>query len=252
MPVMRLIPATIITALILLFVKVADVVRGTETLLIENVQAEQVADKKPEAATTAEPGAKEEKPAEASHDNKPEAKEGEGQSEESKAKKEEPNPNVSETAGSTSDRSFSKVELEILQNLAARREELNRWEENIQIKETALDATEKRINDKIQQIEDMKKAVSEMLAQYNQQEDVKIRSLVKIYENMKPKEAARIFDELDMPILLLIIDKMSEKKAAPVLSEMDPKRAKTVTIDLAAQRRINSTKFNQPAAGTGQ
>ncbi len=46
-----------------------------------------------------------------------------------------------------------------------------------------------------------------LLAQYNDKEDSKIRSLVKIYENMKAKDAARIFNEMEMPILLEVIDK---------------------------------------------
>src|SRR5690606_29253031 len=120
---------------------------------------------------------------------------------------------------------FSTAEVDLLRNLAARREELERWETNIGIKESALDATEKRINEKIQQIETMKKQVADLLSQYNTQEDAKIRSLVKIYENMKPKDAARIFDEVEMPILLLVIDKMSEKKAAPILAEMNSRKA---------------------------
>ncbi|NBO18717.1 MAG: hypothetical protein EBV03_05700 [Proteobacteria bacterium] len=132
-----------------------------------------------------------------------------------------------------------------MQNLAQRRDELDRWERNIQIKESMLAATEKRIDQKITQIESMKKEVANLLSQYNEKEDTKIRSLVKIYENMKPKDAARIFDEVEMPILLLIIDKMSEKKVAPILSYMDSKKAKSITVQVAEQRRLSS-KLLQP------
>ncbi len=127
-----------------------------------------------------------------------------------------------------------------MQNLSKRREELERWENNIQIKEATLDATQKRIDDKIKQIEAMKKQVALLLAQYNTQEDAKIHSLVKIYENMKPSEAARIFDEVEMPILLLVIDSMAEKKAAPILAAMNPKKAKQLTVELANERKINT------------
>jgi flagellar motility protein MotE (MotC chaperone) len=259
-PRIRLIPATIVTAILLLGVKVVDVIRGTEALsealLISKVEAEapkEAESAKPEDHAAEKPAAgaekTEEKADEHGEKKKDEAK-AEGKDEEKK--KEKTNANVSDTAGATADRSFSKVEVELLQNLAARRDELDRWDRNIEIKESALNATEKRINDKIVQIEAMKKEVSELLAAYNQQEDAKIRSLVKIYENMKPKEAANIFNELDMTILLLVIDKMSEKKAAPILAEMEPKRARTVTVDLATQRRINNSKFNQAVAPAQQ
>jgi flagellar motility protein MotE (MotC chaperone) len=146
------------------------------------------------------------------------------------------------------DHRFSAVEVELLQNLSNRRDELDHWDKNIEIKEEALSATEKRIDDKITQIDAMKKEVAELLAQYNEKEDAKIKSLVKIYENMKPADAARIFNEIEMPILLIVIDKMSEKKAAPILAAMDPKIAKQVTVHLAEQRRVNVTRLNAPGS----
>ena len=60
------------------------------------------------------------------------------------------------------------------------------------------------------------------------------------------QDAARIFDEVEMPILLLVIDKMSEKKAAPILAEMDPKKAKQITVQLAEQRRVSPSRTNTP------
>ncbi len=154
--------------------------------------------------------------------------------------KPEDNPAVTAGPGTTVDRRYTPVEVELLQNLAQRRDELDRWERNVMIKESTLSATEKRIDEKIMQVEAMKKEVASLLSQYNEKEDAKIRSLVKIYENMKPKDAARIFDEVEMPILLLVIDKMSEKKVAPILAYMDSRKAKAITVQLAEQRRINN------------
>ncbi len=140
-------------------------------------------------------------------------------------------------------RYFSPIELEILQTLDKRREQMDRWAKDSEIKENLLADVEKRIDGKIVQIETLKKELTTMLATYNQQEDAKIKSLVKIYESMKPRDAARIFDEVEMPILLLVIDKMAEKKAAPILAAMDSKKAKQLTVELAEQRRINSAKL---------
>lgn len=260
----RIIPVTIIMAVLLLTVKIIDVVRGTEALsemlLITKVQAEQTKEdaKAPEGGDKKEAGDKKEgdkpaadaKGADKAGDKKEgdkkdgDKKDGEKKEEKKDDKKDKnKNPNVSESVGTVTDRFYSASEVEILKNLAKRREDLDRWERNIQVKESALNATEKRIADKIEQINAMKKEVSELLAQYNAQEDAKIRSLVKIYENMKPKEAARIFDEIDMPILLLVIDKMAEKKAAPILAEMEPRKAKQITVELAEQRRLDTGKL---------
>jgi len=232
----KLFPLTLAVALLFFVVKIIDITSGTQTLS-EAVLVGR-ADAQPEAEASKE---KEDKPAEGEHgEAKPAGGEGGG---------EKKNPNVSETPGETVDSRMSAAETELLKNLAKRREELDRWEQNISIKEATLEATEKRINDKIEKIEAMRQEVSVLLAQYNAQEDAKIRSLVKIYESMKPKDAARIFDEVEMPILLLVIDKMAEKKAAPILAEMDSKKAKQITVELAAQRRSNSSKLSaDPAA----
>ncbi len=246
----RIIPLTVVVASLFMMVKMVDLIQGgqqlSESLLIARVGAETAPapapDEKPETKKEDAPATKDEK------------KEGEkeGDKKEGKEEKEEPkkgeNPNVSDTTGDIADRRFTTVELELLQKLSKRREELANWEANLQIKETTLDATEKRIDDKIQQVEAMKKAVSAALAEYNKIEDTELTSLVKIYENMKPGDAARIFDELERPILLLIVDRMSEKKAAPILAAMDPKRAKLVTVDLAEQRRLKNNSMSAASA----
>jgi flagellar motility protein MotE (MotC chaperone) len=279
MRMIRIIPATMITAALFTVVKIADVTHGTEAIAEQAGEsapaaptptptpaaaaadtaatpaaaaatdaakttaaapAAASADKKPDAAPAAADAAKTGEAA------KPEAKKEEAKKE-SKADKDK-NPAVSDEPGALTDRHFSAVELDLLQNLAKRREDLDRWERNIQIKEAALDATEKRIDGKIQQIEAMRQEVSSLLAQYNEKEDAKIRSLVKIYEDMKPDDAARIFNEMDMPVVLLIVDRMSEKKSAPVLAKMDSRKAKQITVDLAEKHKFTTSKVNTAVA----
>ena len=132
----------------------------------------------------------------------------------------EPKVNPPSTDVSTDDtdeesakREFSQVEVDLLQSLAKRRPEaFDDWAKQVQLKENMLVAVEGRIDEKANNLEKMKKEVEVLLAKYNEQEDTKIRSLVKIYESMKPKDAARIFEELDMPVLLMVVDRMSERK----------------------------------------
>lgn len=140
------------------------------------------------------------------------------------------------------DRRFTPAELDLLQNLAKRRAELDKWEANVQLKENLLSATEMRVNEKLEQLEALKQELTGMLDQYHKQEDGKIGSLVKIYENMKPRDAARIFEEMDMPILLEVVDRMAEKRAAPILAGMDPLKAKQLTQELAEYRRVAGSK----------
>lgn len=132
---------------------------------------------------------------------------------------------------------YTQTEVDLLQNLTKRRNELDERESELEMKTKVLDATELRITNKVNEMKLLQVELSKVVAQYKQQQDGEIKSLVKIYENMKPKDAAAIFNEMEMPILLEVIDKMSERKVAPVLAGMDPKRARDVTQELAEMRR---------------
>lgn len=143
-------------------------------------------------------------------------------------------------------REFSDIELDILQSLSQRREALDALEKEIRMKESVLEATEQRLDNKITEIKTFEKTMTELLKEYDEKEDAKIRSLVKIYESMKPKEAARIFNELEMPILLLVADRMSERRAAPIFAKMTPLKAKQLTVELAEQRKVRAQKTILP------
>src|SRR5215831_19395452 len=101
-------------------------------------------------------------------------------------------------------------ELQILQSLAQRRSELDKRASEIDQREALLQAAEQRINEKIAKLQEMEKAIDASFKKQDQQDDTKLKSLVKIYETMKPKEAARIFEQLDLPVLLDVMERMKE------------------------------------------
>ena len=74
-------------------------------------------------------------------------------------------------------------------------------------------------------------------------------ALVKVYESMKPRDAAAIFNEMDLPVLLQVVDRMKDTKAAPVLAAMQPDRARLLTSQLAAQRTRTVTVPSPGGAG---
>ncbi|MGB1540202.1 MAG: MotE family protein, partial [Rickettsiales bacterium] len=119
---------------------------------------------------------------------------------------------------------------------AKRREKLDSWEKEIALREKVLEATETRIDGKIAEMQKLSDDIKKLLVAYNDEEDTKLRSLVKIYESMKPKQAAPIFEKMDMQILLMVVDRMSERRVAPILAQMSPSRAKEVTEQLAEER----------------
>lgn len=239
----RLLPITVTMMALLLVIKLNEIYIGSQQLREIYGVREAVAS-----------GKKEEKPQESVHGDakKDGAEKEEGGHGSGDSKPEpEPEPKTFGAAKSTlkeiealkareSQPAFTKTELDLLHNLSKRREELDVRENDLELKSKVLEATEKRINDKISEMKLLETQMSKVLAQYNEKQDIQIKSLVKIYESMKPDEAAAIFNEMQMPILLEVIAKMSERKVALVLANMNPKRARDVTQELADKRRKSS------------
>lgn len=134
---------------------------------------------------------------------------------------------------------FTEAELELLQDLSKRREELVAREQELESRSRLLDAAESRLETQIAELQDLRKSIEGLVREYDEQEQSELESVVKIYETMKPKDAARILGELEMETLLGIMDRMKERKTAPILAAMEPKRAREVTAELARQRAVD-------------
>jgi flagellar motility protein MotE (MotC chaperone) len=127
--------------------------------------------------------------------------------------------------------SLSDEEIDLLQALAERRKELDLRAHQLEQREALLLAVERRIDEKVGALKLLQKSIEgESENQY--------KSLVKIYENMKPKDAARIFEELDMSILLPVSERMKERKLAAVLAKMNTTSAMALTTQLAQRRNV--------------
>lgn len=132
---------------------------------------------------------------------------------------------------------MSPSEIEVLQKLADRRAELDRRAHEVSQQEVVIKAAEQRVDEKLAKLKSMEQEIGGLVDQQAQQGDARLKGLVKIYETMKPREAARIFEELDTPTVLDVIGQMKETKAAPILASMDPSKAKTVTAGLIERRQ---------------
>lgn len=133
---------------------------------------------------------------------------------------------------------LSQEEIALLQRLAERRVELDAREKEIEQRTGLLKAAEERINDKIRQLQAFKETIEGLIKTYDGQQEEKMASLVKIYENMKPKEAARIFEDLAMDTLLSVAERMKERKLAAVMAKMNPVKARDVTVELSRLRNL--------------
>ncbi len=146
-----------------------------------------------------------------------------------------------------SEPAVSMAERQLLQDLRNRRAELDARENLLQQRETVLDAAEHRLTGRIAEMATLQARLEQLETARREHNDANWAGLVKVYETMKPREAAAIFNDMDMPVLLEVLDRMKDSKAAQVLGAMQPDRARMVTAQLAALRTRSTTVPSDPA-----
>lgn len=128
------------------------------------------------------------------------------------------------------------AERAVLEALRARRAEIEAREQQAVARETVVAAAERRLSQRVQELTALQQRLEALERDRAEREEAGLRGLVKLYEGMRPRDAATIFDDLEMPVLVRIVDRMREAKASPVLGAMRPERARLLTAELARLR----------------
>jgi flagellar motility protein MotE (MotC chaperone) len=131
---------------------------------------------------------------------------------------------------------ISAAERQLLEDLRARRLTLDAREQEISTREAVLAAAERRLSQRVEELAAMQARLETLDRAAREREEANWNNLVRIYENMRPRDAARIFDELDMAVLLEVVARMKQRAVAPILAGMQPDRAQKVTAELAARQ----------------
>ncbi|WP_431301954.1 MotE family protein [Sediminicoccus sp. BL-A-41-H5] len=128
------------------------------------------------------------------------------------------------------------AERAVLEALRARRAEIEAREAALAQREMLMAAAERRLADRLEELNGLRQRLEAEGRQRDERTEQGWRQMVRLYEGMRPRDAAGIFDELEMPVLLQVVDRMREAKAAPVLAAMRPERARALTTELARHR----------------
>jgi flagellar motility protein MotE (MotC chaperone) len=134
----------------------------------------------------------------------------------------------------------SPSERAILERLQARRQELEARQREIDIRESLLKAAEKRIETKVDEMKGLETRAAVVNEQKAEAENVRFKGIVTMYEGMKPKDAAKVFDRLDMAVLIEIASKIAPRKMSDIMGVMQPDAAERLTVEMA--RRAGGDK----------
>lgn len=132
---------------------------------------------------------------------------------------------------SASPRGPSPQERALLEKLKDRSGEIEARNRDLEMRDNLLRLSERKLDEKIGEL----RTLEGQLGKGNPQSDAKnrYRPLVVMYENMKPKDAARVFDRLDIAVLMTLVDHMNPRKMSEILAAMEPAAAEKLTVALA-------------------
>jgi flagellar motility protein MotE (MotC chaperone) len=134
----------------------------------------------------------------------------------------------------------SASEKAILERLQSRRQELEARAREIDIRESLLKAAEQRIQAKTEEMKAIEQRISAVNGQKSEADNARFKSIVTMYEGMKPKDAAKVFDRLEMSVLIEIASQIAPRKMSDILGLMQPESAERLTVELA--RRAGTEK----------
>lgn len=117
----------------------------------------------------------------------------------------------------------------------------------LELRERAMKASEKRLeaNVQAQQKQGGKPAIPAQAPA--EAETATLDQLARIYQSMKPKQAARVFERLDIEVQVGVARKMRERSTAQILAAMTPDAAARLSMALASDTlRAKAQRQNLP------
>lgn len=105
------------------------------------------------------------------------------------------------------------------------REALERRQSELDHRQEELNAMESRVNDKLEEMQALEGRIKMMLKDAQTLQDEKLRHLVDVYTNMKPKQAAQVLETLNEQTAVRILAAMRGRQAGEILTNVTPEKA---------------------------
>ena len=141
---------------------------------------------------------------------------------------------------------ISPAERALLERLSERRQELEKRQSELEMRDTLLKAAEKRLETRINELKD---AEARIVAATQQKEEVelqRLKNLVTMYESMKAKEAAKIFEKLDIKLATEVAKLIQPRRMSDILAQMSPEAAQRLTVELASRTPAETKTAPKP------
>jgi flagellar motility protein MotE (MotC chaperone) len=140
----------------------------------------------------------------------------------------------------------SGAERAILERLQERRQELDTRARELDIRESLIQAAEKRMEGQLAELKETEQRIGVATQEKDDAQAARYKDLVTMYENMKPRDAAKIFDRLDIGVLIAVASKIEPRHMADIMAQMSPDSAQRLTVELASKAQDGKSGGNGP------
>ncbi len=143
---------------------------------------------------------------------------------------------------------LSPSEVQVLQSLGARRAALDARAADMDTRQELLAAAERRVEERLAELKRVEARVTALTAQVDDAQSERMAGLVDVYQRMRAKDAAAVFDALDKDVLIAVAGRMRQANLAEVMGKMTPARARELTQWLAQSQAPAATARPSVAA----
>jgi flagellar motility protein MotE (MotC chaperone) len=136
----------------------------------------------------------------------------------------------------------SPAERALLERLTERRHELEKRQSELDMRDTLLKDAEKRLEQRLNELKEAEQRIVAATARKEEAEVQRLKNLVTMYESMKAKEAAKIFERLDIHLATEVAKLIQPRRMSDILAQMTPESAQKLTVELASRGKDAAVK----------
>lgn len=124
---------------------------------------------------------------------------------------------------------------EVLAALKEREARIAAREQDLEMRERTVELAEEEIDRQLERLEAAENSLRDTITLAAQASENDLSQLTDVYANMKPKQAAALFEQMDAKFAAGFLARMPPDSAARVLAGMTPEKAYHVSVELAGR-----------------
>lgn len=132
------------------------------------------------------------------------------------------------------------AESDLARDILARKSVISDEQQKLDQQKRILSTARSVLDERMKSLDDSVANLERKQAAHKEIVEAETNRLVKIYEDMPPKEAAAIFNIMDIHVLVSVASKMNTRRVSAVMGNMMPERVNMLSQFMAGLRNFHS------------